>query len=109
MNSLIYLNELRAGSGEVGEALLAKFLLAFLQAENKPRYVICVNEAVRLSTERGRVGYAALKELEHAGLKVLSCGTCLEAYKLTDKLSIGVISNAIEIANLLSSHKQITL
>ena len=109
MKSLIYLNELRAGSGEVGEALLAKFLLAFLQAENKPEYVICVNEAVRLSTERGRVGYAALKELEHVGLKVLSCGTCLEAYKLTDKLSIGAISNAVEIANLLSSHKQITL
>ena len=46
MKSLIYLNELRAG--EVGEALLAKFLLAFLQTENKPRYVICVNEALRL-------------------------------------------------------------
>ena len=107
MKSLIYLNELRAGEGK--KALLAKFLLAFLRAENKPRFVICVNEAVRLSTERGRVVYAALKELEHAGLKVLSCGTCLEAYKLTDKLSIGVISNAVEIANLLSSHKQITL
>ena len=48
MNSLIYLNELRAGSGEVGEALLAKFLLAFLQAENKPEYIICVNEDLRL-------------------------------------------------------------
>ena len=48
MKLLIYLNELRAGSGEVGEALLAKFLLAFLQTENKPRYVICVNEDLRL-------------------------------------------------------------
>ena len=48
MKLLIYLNELRAGSGEVGEALLAKFLLAFLQAENKPEYVICVNEDLRL-------------------------------------------------------------
>lgn len=109
MKSLIYLNELRAGSGEVGEVLLAKFLLAFLQAQDKPEYVICVNEAVRLSCERSRAGYSALKELENAGIKVLSCGTCLDAYKLTDKLSIGVVSNAIEIANLLSSHKQITL
>ena len=46
MKLLIYLNELR--TGEVGEALLAKFLLAFLQTENKPRYVICVNEDLRL-------------------------------------------------------------
>ena len=46
MKSLIYLNELRAG--EAKKTLLAKFLLAFLLAENKPRYVICVNEALRL-------------------------------------------------------------
>lgn len=109
MNSLIYLNEYKAGSGEVGEALLAKFLLAFLQADEKPEYIICVNEAVRLSCERSRAGHAALKELENAGIKVLSCGTCLEAYKLTDKLSVGEVGNAIQIAGLLSTHRQITL
>lgn len=109
MKSLIYLNELKAGSGEVGEVLLAKFLLAFLQAQDKPEYIICVNEAVRLSCEQGRARYSALKELENAGIKVLSCGTCLDVYKLTDKLSIGVVSNAVEIAKLLSSHRQIAL
>ncbi|MDY4829804.1 MAG: hypothetical protein SO164_03155 [Campylobacter sp.] len=46
MKLLIYLNELRAGEGK--KALLAKFLLAFLQTENKPQYVICVNEDLRL-------------------------------------------------------------
>ena len=46
MKLLIYLNELRTGEGK--KALLAKFLLAFLQTENKPRDVICVNEDLRL-------------------------------------------------------------
>lgn len=107
MKTLIYLNELKAGSGDVGEVLLAKFLLAFL--ENKPEYVICVNEAVRLTTERARAGFGALKELENVGVKVLSCGTCLDAYKLTDKLAIGQITSATQIAQLLSSHKEIKL
>ena len=109
MKTLIYLNELKAGSGDVGEVLLAKFLLAFLSVENKPEYVICVNEAVRLSTERARAGFGALKELENAGVKVLSCGTCLDAYKLTDKLAIGQITSATQIAELLSTHKEIKL
>lgn len=110
MKNVIYLNELKAGSGEVGEMLLAKFLLAFLACgEEKPEFIICVNEAVRLTTERSRAGFAALKECSNAGIKVLSCGTCLEAYRLTDKLAIGEVSNAVQIATILSTHKEIRL
>lgn len=109
MKNLIYLNELKAGSGEVGEVLLAKFLLAFLGVEDKPEYVVCVNEGVKLCAERARAGYSALKELENAGVKVLSCGTCLDAYKLTDKLGIGQITSATQIVELLSTHKEIKL
>lgn len=109
MKSVIYLNEYKAGLGAVGEALLAKFLLAFLGCDEKPEYVICVNEAVRLSTERSRAGFSALKELANAGIKVLSCGTCLDAYKLTDKLAIGEITSAGQIVQILTTHKEITL
>lgn len=106
---VIYLNEDRAGSGEVGEVLLSKFLSAFLQVDAKPYAVICVNKAVNLTTNRANPSFNALKGLEAAGVKILSCGSCLEAYKLVDKLGVGEISNAFEIADLLSKFDEIKL
>ena len=104
----LYLNEERAGSGDVGVSLLAKFLGALLQME-KPEYVICVNNAVKMTTNRAHPSFKPLKDLEAAGVKILSCGSCLEAYKLVSDLSVGEISNAYEIMQILTSHEQIKL
>lgn len=106
---VIYLNDDRAGSGEVGSVLLSKFLGAFLQVANKPYAVICVNKGVNLTTDRANPSFSTLKNLERDGVKILSCGSCLEAYKLVDKLAVGEISNAYEIAEILSNFDEIKL
>lgn len=107
--TVIYLNEEYAGSGDVGVSLLAKFLGALLQVKNKPEYVICVNNAVKMTTNRAHASFKPLKDLEAAGVKILSCGSCLEAYKLVSDLSVGEISNAYEIMQILTTHEQIKL
>ena len=99
----------KAGSGDVGVNLLAKFLGALLQVKNKPEYVICVNNAVKMTTNRAHASFKPLKDLEAAGVKILSCGSCLEAYKLVSDLSVGEISNAYEIMQILTTHEQIKL
>lgn len=106
--TVVYLNEEYAGSGDVGVSLLAKFLGALLQVE-KPEYVICVNNAVKITTNRAHPSFKPLKDLEAAGVKILSCGSCLEAYKLVGDLSVGEISNAYEIMQILTTHEQIKL
>lgn len=108
-NKIIYLNESSAGSGAVGQSLLASFLGAFSQCEIKPKYVICVNDAVKISANRGHLAFRALNDLQNQGCEILSCGSCLQAYGLSDKLSIGRVSNAYEIANILLEYEQITL
>ena len=80
-----------------------------MQVENKPEYVICVNNAVKITTNRADAGFKPLKDLEAAGVKILSCGSRLEAYKLVGDLSVGEISNAYEIMQILTSHEQIKL
>ena len=108
----LYLNEERAGSGDVGVSLLAKFLGALLQVDNKdnkPEYVICVNNAVKMTTNRAHPSFKPLKDLEAAGVKILSCGSCLEAYKLVSDLSVGEMSNAYEVMQILTTHEQIKL
>ena len=107
--TVVYLNEEYAGSGDVGVSLLAKFLGALLQVDNKPEYVLCVNNAVKMTTNRAHPSFKPLKDLEAAGVKILSCGSCLEAYKLVSDLSVGEISNAYEIMQILTTHEQIKL
>ena len=106
--TVVYLNEEYAGSGDVGVSLLAKFLGALLQVE-KPEYVICVNNAVKITTNRAHPSFKPLKDLEAAGVKILSCGSCLEAYKLVGDLSVGEMSNAYEVMQILTTHEQIKL
>ncbi len=106
--TVVYLSEEYAGSGDVGVSLLAKFLGALLQVE-KPEYVICVNNAVKMTTNRAHPSFKPLKDLEAAGVKILSCGSCLEAYKLVSDLSVGEMSNAYEVMQILTTHEQIKL
>lgn len=106
--TVVYLTEEYAGSGDVGVSLLAKFLGALLQVE-KPEYVICVNNAVKITTNRAHPSFKPLKDLEAADVKILSCGSCLEAYKLVSDLSVGEMSNAYEVMQILTTHEQIKL
>ncbi|MFC2751278.1 MAG: sulfurtransferase-like selenium metabolism protein YedF [Campylobacter sp.] len=107
--TVVYLNEEYAGSGDVGVSLLSKFLGALLQVDNKPEYVLCVNNAVKMTTNRAHPSFKPLKDLEAAGVKILSCGSCLEAYKLVSDLSVGEMSNAYEVMQILTTHEQIKL
>ena len=106
---VIFLNEEQCGSGPIGKSLLAKFLGAALSLDEKPVKVICVNNAVHITTNRGHECFEAIKKLNEAGAEILSCGSCLEGYKLVDKLAIGEISNAYEIMDVLSKYEVIKL
>lgn len=106
---VIFLNEEQCGSGPIGKSLLAKFLGAALNLDEKPVKVICVNNAVRITTNRGHECFEAIKKLNETGVEILSCGSCLEGYKLVDKLAIGEISNAYEIMDVLSKYEVIKL
>ena len=108
-SKVIFLNEEQCGSGPIGKSLLAKFLGAALSLDEKPVKVICVNNAVRITTNRGHECFEAIKKLNEAGAEILSCGSCLEGYKLVDKLAIGEISNAYEIMDVLSKYEIIKL
>ena len=106
---VIFLNEEQCGSGPIGKSLLAKFLGAALSLDEKPVKIICVNNAVHITTNRGHECFEAIKKLNEAGAEILSCGSCLEGYKLVDKLAIGEISNAYEIMDILSKYEVIKL
>jgi sulfur relay (sulfurtransferase) complex TusBCD TusD component (DsrE family) len=44
-----------------------------------------------------------LKSLEAQGVEILTCGTCLNHYGLTEKLAVGSVTNMYVIAEKMST------
>jgi selenium metabolism protein YedF len=97
------------GEEKLGEILMKSFLNTLWDSNPKPARIILINDGVHLTVEGSEV-LDALKLLENDGVEIFSCGTCLEYYKLKDKLQVGLISNMYDIVNsLLESGKVIKI
>ena len=44
-----------------------------------------------------------LKDLASRGVEILTCGTCLNFYGITEKLQVGSVSNMYDIVERMSS------
>lgn len=106
---LVYFKDDKIGPIPIGETVLVTFLTSLLNSPIKPKYIICVNNSVLMTTNRDHYGYKPLKDLQNAGVKIISCGSCLKALNLVDKLSVGELGNAYEIAVLLMENDVISL
>lgn len=99
---VVYVNSNLMGVGEdpLGAILMRSFLKTLLDLKPIPSRLIFVNSGVRLTTEGSEV-LESLKALSEKGAEILSCGTCLDFYRLKEKLRIGIISNMYDIAQSL--------
>lgn len=96
-------SELGHGSSELGTVLMRSFLKVMIDNEPKPERAIFLNAGVRLTTE-GSDLLDEIKALENAGVKILSCGTCLDYFDLKDKLRVGKVTNMRDtVASLMTA------
>ena len=89
------------GSDELGKLLMKSFLFAVTQLPQLPRTMLFYNGGARLTVE-GSASLEDLRGLEARGVEILTCGTCLNYYGLTDKLQVGDVSNMYDIVEKLS-------
>lgn len=89
------------GSEELGQALMKSYLFALTQLDPLPKTILFYNGGAFLTTE-GSASLEDLKSLEAQGVEILTCGTCLNYYGLTDKLQVGDVSNMYDIVEKLS-------
>ena len=85
-------NQMGNGSEELGQILMKGFIFALTELDELPSTVLLYNSGVKLSTE-GSNSIEDLKTLQAQGVKILSCGTCLNYYDLTEKLQVGDVTN----------------
>ncbi|MFA5383518.1 MAG: sulfurtransferase-like selenium metabolism protein YedF [Eubacteriales bacterium] len=97
---LITSNLFGQGSPDLGEVLMKSLFTALIE-QPCPESLIFINSGVFLTTEGSPV-IEQLNSLVEKGAQVLSCGTCLNYYKLAEKLLIGKVSNMFEILEQLT-------
>lgn len=89
-------DQMGQGDEALGTLLMKGFVYALAQLEEPPQTVLLYNGGARLSCE-GSASLEDLKELKERGTEILTCGTCLNHYGLTEKLAVGEVTNMYEI------------
>lgn len=90
------------GSDELGRILMKGFIYTLTEMDVPPAKVAFLNCGVNL-TCNGSESIEDLKILESKGTEILSCGTCLNFFDMSDKLVIGEVSNMYDIVELIAS------
>ena len=89
------------GSDELGKVLMKGFLFAVGQLPELPRTMLFYNGGAHL-TCKGSESLEDLKNLEARGVEILTCGTCLNHYGLTEELAVGSVTNMYSIVEKLA-------
>ena len=102
-NSVVAINSAHMGSGhdELGTVLMKGFIFALTQQDVLPTTVLFYNGGATLTVE-GSASLEDLKNLAAQGVEILTCGTCLNYYNLTDKLAVGEVTNMYSIVEKLT-------
>ena len=98
-NTVVVISSLHMGNGdpELGKILIKGFIYTLSEMDFLPKTILLYNEGVKLAVE-GSESLNDLLTLESRGVEILSCGTCLNFYGLTDKLKAGTVTNMYTIA-----------
>ena len=97
-NTVVVIDSLHMGKGDVelGRILMKGFIYTLSEMEELPKTILFYNEGVKLAIE-GAESLQELKSLEERGVEILSCGTCLNFYGITEKLRVGSVTNMYTI------------
>ena len=85
------------GNDKLGKILLKGFLFALTQQEKLPSTILFYNGGASVTCE-GSASLDDLRTLSKLGVEILTCGTCLNYYGLSDKLQVGEVTNMYVIA-----------
>ncbi|NYB73021.1 sulfurtransferase-like selenium metabolism protein YedF [Sedimentibacter hydroxybenzoicus DSM 7310] len=106
---VITTDKLGKGSDDLGKILMKSFLYTLSETKPYPEFLIFLNSGVKLTT-LGSDSLEDLKKLNEDGVKIVSCGTCLDFFEIKSNLQVGSISNMYDIVEIITeSEKTITI
>ncbi|TET44477.1 sulfurtransferase-like selenium metabolism protein YedF [candidate division TA06 bacterium] len=108
VGNVVFLNKDRIGHGEdeLGKILMKAFLTNVLAVEPLPTHIAFMNSGVKLTVSGSEV-LDILKEMEKKNVGLLVCGTCLDYFRIKDKLGVGKVSNQNEIVKTFTAASKV--
>lgn len=102
-NTVVVISSKTMGDGdtELGTTLMKGFIYALSQQEELPSTILFYNGGAAHTCE-GSAALEDLKSMEAQGVEILTCGTCLNFYGLTEKLQVGGVTNMYVIAEKMT-------
>ncbi|MBM3316502.1 MAG: sulfurtransferase-like selenium metabolism protein YedF [Candidatus Eisenbacteria bacterium] len=94
--------EFGAGDPQLGALLMRAFVKTMPEVAPLPQAILFINDGVRLTTD-GSPLLDDLRGLAERGVRLLSCGTCLDFHRLKDRLAVGEVTNMFEVVSLLTA------
>jgi selenium metabolism protein YedF len=89
------------GDEELGRTLIKSFLVALSCLDSMPSSIMFYNSGVKLTVNDSAV-VEILHEIENKGAEILICGTCVDHFKIGDRINVGRISDMYIITQKLS-------
>lgn len=90
----------RGENEQLGSLLMQSFLHTLGGLRSRPGAVLFINDGVKLVTSDSLV-VEELRRLEHQGVAILACGTCLTRLQLMDKVAVGQVTDMYTMADTL--------
>ena len=93
-------NIMGRGNDELGKVLMKGFIYALTQQDVLPNKIVFYNGGATLTCE-GSDSLEDLQSLEAQGVEIVTCGTCLNYYEMSDKLKVGTVTNMYDICETM--------
>jgi selenium metabolism protein YedF len=90
------------GDDDLGHLLISNFIKALKDLDKLPRHIVFYNKGVTLAVEDSPV-IEYIKDLDKMGVELHLCATCVNHYKLENKVAVGTLSNMYSIAEIMAS------
>jgi selenium metabolism protein YedF len=94
------------GDDKLGRQLMKSFFIALSCLDEMPSVIAFYNSGVKLALEGSGV-IETLLEIEKKGAEIILCGTCVDYYKVGDKIGVGKISDMYVITQKLSAARNV--
>ncbi|MDT8365201.1 MAG: sulfurtransferase-like selenium metabolism protein YedF [bacterium] len=88
------------GDEKLGRILMEGFINTLLDQDRIPDRILFMNAGVKFAVQ-GSAVLKALGKMIDRGCEIFVCGTCLEFFSLSDKVSVGTVSNMFDIQGAL--------
>ena len=99
-------NTMGTGDERLGKSLMKAFVFALTKQDQLPDTIVCYNTGAYLTCE-GADTLEDMKLLAAEGVSIFTCGTCLDFYRLKEKLAVGSVTNMYDIVERMENAAQI--